>query len=83
MEAGWGARWWGWGGLQAVRSVRGCGRGRIVTQPPASAIRTWAERGCPQPQHVRKGVALETRKEARIVGAAAAEDSNTCQANVS
>ena len=50
--------------------------GRVLIPPPLPAIGTCAERGCPRPQRVRKGAALGARgEEARIVGAAAAEDS--------
>ncbi len=49
--------------------------GCILTPPLVSALGAAPERGCPQPQHVRKGVGLEILVQRCVFGAAAAGDS--------
>ena len=48
---------------------------RLSTRPPCLAFGTWPGRGCPQPQHVRKGLGLGTLGQSCLIGAAAAGDS--------
>src|ERR1017187_10566752 len=54
--------------------------GRGFTLPPPLAFGTGPERGCPQPQHVRKGLSLGTLGQRCAVGAAAAGDSRAPEA---
>src|ERR1035437_2542788 len=46
---------------------------RILTTAPFSAFGTLPERGCPQPQHVRKGLGVVIIGQRCVFGAAAAE----------